>query len=647
MSSKIEAGVRTVQSPNELEAWRNELGDAETGGATIRVCSGTACAANGAAALYELFVTATQNRHSDATDGETKDKPIDIEATAVGCHGLCSEGPIVTVQPGNLLYCNVTPDDVEEIVRETATDGVVERLLYQNPETEKTYKTQNDLPFYSNQTRHILADVGTIDPESITDYLRSGGFAALIKTLTKMSPKDLISEVEKAGLRGRSGGGLATAEKWRTCRDANRDARSDAHGDTQRNDQSDSYIICNGDESDPDAAMNRAIMEGNPFLIIEGMTLGAYAVGAARGYLYLRNEYSVSYDRLSRAVSIARESGLLGENILGSGFSFEITLFPGGDAFVCGESTALLESLEGNPPVPRAQYIGIHESGLNGKPTVINNVETLANIPRIVMHGGSGFASNGTGISRGTKVVNLSGDVKNTGIIEIPMGTPLRLLVEEIGGGTSGRDVKAVHIGGPLGGCVPESKLDTLLDFEPLVDAGAAMGTGGVRVLDEDTCMVGFARETLEFLKGESCGKCTACREGIAQMHRILDRITSNAGAQNDIDALEYLSGLIAETALCDLGKKAPNIVGSTIRYFRDEYEKHIEDKECPAKACKGMFLYRIVPDACTGCGICLKNCPVDAITGERRKPHLIDDDACTTCGTCFEKCRFDAIIKV
>ena len=626
----IAAAEKLIHSPAELEAWRNKLVKAGGRARSVRVCIGTGCAAKGSRRLYELFCEAA--REAAAHNG----KSVKVEAKCVGCHGLCERGPIVVVEPEGVLYQLVEEPDVAEIFRETVLGGrIVERLLYEDPSSGRKAKKPEEIPFYSVQKRIVLEHNGLIDPTSIDDYIAVGGYGALAKALSGMTPEGVIAEVEISGLRGRGGGGFPTGRKWRSCREA-----PSADGDR--------YVICNGDEGDPGAFMDRSVMEGNPHSVLEGIVIGAYAVGAAHGYIYVRNEYPLAVEHLKRAIDQAREYGLLGEEILGSGFSFELRINRGGGAFVCGESTALMASLEGLTGEPRAKYIHTVESGLRSRPTVLNNVETWANIPHIVNKGGKWFASIGTEGSKGTKVFSLVGKIENTGLVEVPMGITLREIIETIGGGVKdGKRFKAVQTGGPSGGCIPAAHLDAPVDFDELSRLGSMMGSGGMIVMDEDTCMVSVARYFFGFLKQESCGKCTPCREGIAQALHILERITHGQGEPADIPKLEALAELLSDASLCALGKTAANPVLSTLKYFRDEYEEHITNKRCPARECKGLFIYQIDPETCTGCGICRKNCPVEAITGERKKAHLIDQDKCTKCGVCFEKCPFGAILKV
>jgi NADH-quinone oxidoreductase subunit F len=616
---------KVIDSPADLERLRKELHKKRSRTtASVCVCVGPGCTAKGSPRLYELFCEAVKESGMD----------VKLEAKCVGCHGLCEYGPIVLIKPGDIFYQRVEEPDVAEIFRETVVGGrVVERLLYEDPATGAKVKKAEDIPFYKAQERIALAQNGLIDPASIEDYIASGGYAALARALHTMSSEEIITEVDRAGLRGRGGGGFPTARKWRSCRLAKGSPK---------------YVICNGDEGDPGAFMDRAIMEGNPHVVLEGMIIGAYAIGSHQGYIYVRNEYPLSVERLKEAIKQAREFGFLGENILGSSFSFDIRINRGGGAFVCGESTALMASLEGRPGEPRAKYVHTVESGLWEKPTNLNNVETWANIPAIVNRGGTWFSSIGTEGSKGTKVFSLVGNVVNTGLVEVPMGMTLRQIIYEIGGGVkNGKAFKAVQTGGPSGGCIPVEHLDARVDFDELTKLGSMMGSGGMIVMDEDTCMVNVARYFLNFLKEESCGKCTPCREGISQMLYILDRITHGEGETGDLEKLEKLADLMSMTSLCALGKTAANPVLSTIRYFREEYEKHIQERRCPAKVCRGLFSYEIDPEACKGCGICIKNCPVDAISGERRKPHVIDQEKCTKCGTCLDKCPFTAVLKV
>lgn len=619
------AAAVTLDSSQALaeyrEACRRRLGNFSR---VVRVCCGPGCIPKGAKKVHAAFVQAA---------AESGRKDIAVRTKATGCQGLCERGPIVTIDPGGIFYERVREEDVPEIFRETVLSGrIVERLLHED-EGHGRPKTAEEIRFYKNNRRVALALCGVIDPEDIDDYIAAGGYEALAKVLTSMTPDQVIDEVTRSGLRGRGGGGFPTGRKWRSARDA--------HGQPK-------YVIANGDEGDPGAFMDRALMEGAPHAVIEGMIIGAYAVGASHGYIYVRDEYPIAVKRLAHAIEEARKLGLLGKNILGSGLSFDIRINRGAGAFVCGESTALMASLEGRVGEPRAKYIHTVESGVWGKPSLLNNVETWADVPPIILNGAEWFASMGTPGSKGTKSFSLVGKVNNTGIIEVPMGITLREIIFEIGGGIrDGKRFKAVQTGGPSGGCIPEQFLDTPVDFDELTKLGSMMGSGGMIVMDEDTCMVNVAKYFLSFLKDESCGKCTPCREGIAQMLEILTRISKGEGREGDIATLEELGALLKDASLCALGTSAPNPVLSTIKYFRDEYEAHIKEKRCPAKECPGLFRYEIDAALCKACGVCKKKCPVEAISGERKKPHVIDQSKCTNCGTCWQVCAFAAVKKV
>ncbi|OHB68903.1 MAG: NADH dehydrogenase [Planctomycetes bacterium RBG_13_63_9] len=615
-----------LQTADDLEAYRQRLlAGYDPKARRVRVCVGTGCTAKGAIAVFERFRQAAE---------DFQDESLVVGAKCTGCHGFCERGPIVVVDPGNIFYQEVKEEDVPDIWRESVLGGrAVERLLYRDEKTEQLAKTANEIPFYRAQHRIVLAHNGVIDPTRIEEYLAVGGYAGLAKTLQLMQPDEVIEEVTRSGLRGRGGGGFPTGRKWRSARDAPGEPR---------------YVIANGDEGDPGAFMDRSLMEGTPHAVIEGMIIGGYAIGSSQGTIYVRNEYPLAVEHLTTAIGQARDLGLLGENILGSGFSFDVRINRGAGAFVCGESTALMASLEGRVGEPRAKYIHTVESGLNGKPSLLNNVETWANVPQIILKGADWFASLGTEKSKGTKVFSLVGKVKNTGLVEVPMGMTLRQIIYDIGGGIrDDKAFKAVQTGGPSGGCIPAEHLDEPVDFDRLTALGSMMGSGGMIVMDEDTCMVHVAKYFLQFLKDESCGKCTPCREGIAQMLHLLEKITKGEGQQGDTERLKTLGQLLEDTALCALGKTAAYPVLSTLRYFRAEYEAHIAEKSCPAKECPGLFVYEIDAETCTGCRLCSKKCPVEAITGERKKPHKIDRQKCTNCGTCFDVCPFSAVIKV
>jgi NADH-quinone oxidoreductase subunit F len=555
----------------------------------------------------------------------------DIDVRATGCHGFCERGPLVVVFPRKIFYHGVKVKHVAEIIEKTIIgNDVVESLLYKDPSTGEVCLEEESVPFYAGQERIVFRNNGKIDPTLIEDYIAADGYAGMAKALTTMTPDQVVSEVKKSGLRGRGGAGFPTGIKWEIAR---------------RQPGDEKYIICNGDEGDPGAFMDRSILEGDPNSVLEGMIIGAYAIGANQGYVYVRAEYPLAVSNLSVAIAQARGLGLLGENILGSGFSFDVEIVRGAGAFVCGEETALIASIEGKQGRPRPRPPYPAEKGLWGKPTNINNVETWANVPQIILKGSKWYASLGTEKSKGTKVFSLVGKVKNTGLIEVQMGMTLREIIYDIGGGIlKDKALKAVQTGGPSGGCIPVSLIDLPVDFEVLAEAGSIMGSGGLIVMDEDTCMVDVAHYFVAFLEEESCGKCTPCREGVKRMREILERITLGKGKRGDIELLERLATTIKEASLCGLGSTAPNPVLTTIRYFRDEYEAHIKDKRCPAKVCKALIVYRVVPDKCTGCQRCVRACPVHAISGPRSQPHNLDQDKCIKCGACYEVCKFDAI---
>jgi len=538
---------------------------------------------------------------------------------------------MVVVHPDKYFYQHVKVEDVPEIVSKTVGKGeVISRLLYRHPDTKKNMFREEDLPFYKKQLRVVFGSNGMIDPMRIDDYLAIDGYQALAKVLSDMTPEAVINEVKKAGLRGRGGGGFPTGVKWEGVRKA--------HGEPK-------YVIANGDEGDPGAYMDRSLMEGNPHSVIEGMIIGAYAVGAHEGYMYVRNEYPLAVKHLTIAIEAAKEKGLLGKNILGTDFSFDIHINKGAGAFVCGESSALFASIEGRAGEPRAKYVHAVEKGLWDKPTVLNNVETWANVPLIINRGADWYASIGTEGSKGTKIFSLVGKINNTGLVEVPMGTTLYEIIYDMGGGIpNGRKFKAVQTGGPSGGCIPESLLDIPVDFDKLTEVGSMMGSGGMIVMDDRSCMVDVARYFLAFLKEESCGKCVPCREGVRRMSDILEDICAGKGKEGDVELLETMSQSIADGSLCALGGSAPNPVLSTIRYFREEYDAHIKDHRCPAGVCKALITYSIDPEKCTGCGLCIKVCPTQATSGEKKKAHSIDNNKCIRCGACIESCKFDAI---
>jgi len=611
--------TRRITDAAHLERLRAELQAArDPARKAIAVCAGTGCVAYGSRRLAAAFRDAVTARK------------LDVEVRATGCHGFCERGPLVVVFPSRIFYQRVQPGDVEEILDRTVAQGeAIDRLLYADPTTGRKYVHEDEVPFYAHQHRLILGFNGKIDPESLDDYIANGGYRALARTLTSLLPEQVIETVTKAGLRGRGGAGFPTGRKWALCRQAIGNPK---------------YVVCNADEGDPGAFMDRSVLEGNPHGVIEGMILGAYAIGAREGYVYVRNEYPLAVERLSLAVAAARARGLLGNNILGRDFSFDIQITRGAGAFVCGEETALIGSVEGNRGQPRFRPPYPAQSGLWGKPTVINNVETWVNVPLILDRGADWYAGIGTAGSKGTKIFSLVGKVNNTGLVEVPMGATLRHIVFEIGGGIrDGRAFKAVQTGGPSGGCLPAEKLDLQIDFESLTAAGSMMGSGGMIVMDDRTCMVDVARYFIDFLLEESCGKCVPCREGLTQLSHLLHAITEGRATDATLGALEALAPVVQDASLCALGQTAPNPVLSTIQYFRDEYLAHIRDRRCPAAVCKSLITYSI-NDQCTGCMVCARQCPEHAITGERKKLHVIDPAKCTRCGICHSVCKFDAV---
>ena len=590
----------------------------------VLICGGTGCTSSGSNQIIEKM------------QAEIEKNGLQEEVCVVqtGCHGLCALGPIVIVYPEATFYSMVTVDDVEELVSEHLLKGrVVNRLVYDETVADDgTVQSLNETDFYKKQHRIALRNCGVINPEKIDEYIGTGGYEALGKVLTEMKPEDVIQTLLDSGLRGRGGGGFPTGLKWKFA---------------MQNEADQKYVCCNADEGDPGAFMDRSVLEGDPHVVLEAMAIAGYTIGANQGYIYVRAEYPIAVDRLRIAIEQAREYGLLGKDIFGSGFDFDIDLRLGAGAFVCGEETALMTSIEGNrgEPRPRPPFPAV--KGLFQKPTILNNVETYANIPQIILHGADWFASMGTEKSKGTKVFALGGKIKNTGLVEIPMGTTLREVIEEIGGGIpNGKKFKAAQTGGPSGGCIPAEHFDIPIDYDNLIGIGSMMGSGGLIVMDEDNCMVDIAKFFLEFTVDESCGKCTPCRIGTKRMYEILDKITKGQGTLEDIDKLEQLCYYIKENALCGLGQTAPNPVLSTLRYFRDEYIAHVVDKKCPAGVCKDLLSYTIDPDKCKGCTLCARTCPNGAIEGELKKPHQIINSKCVKCGACMEKCKFGAISK-
>lgn len=610
-----------LRSPDDLERLRTKIIEerkAQEGKKGIVLCTGTGCRGAGALEVFDAFKKALGNKSA-------------IEFKTTCCHGFCERGPITIIEPEGIFYQRVTPEDVPRIIEETVKGGrIIEELLYQDPKTEEAIPAEKNIPFYKKQNRLVFGHNRLMDPTRIEDYLAVGGYQALVKALFSMSPEEIIAEVKRSGLRGRGGGGFLAGRKWESCRQAPGDVR---------------YVICNCDEGDPGAYMDRSLMEGNPHSVLEGMIIGAYAIGAHEGYVYVRHEYPLAVENVGVAIEQAQKMGLLGENILGSGFNFTVTVSKGGGAFVAGESTALMASIEGYVAEPRAKHIHTVESGLWDKPTNLNNVETWANVPVIIENGADWYSKIGTEGSKGTKIFSLVGKINNTGLIEVPMGMTLREIVYDIGGGIpGGKRFKAVQTGGPSGGCIPEELLDLPVDFDALTEAGSMMGSGGMIVMDESTCMVDVAKYFTNFLKDESCGKCTSCRDGTLRMYEVLDRITKGEGKEGDIELLKEIGWTTTEASLCALGGTAANPVLSTIRYFRDEYEAHIRDKRCPAGVCPALITYTIDPEACIACGRCKKECPTKAITGEKKVPHEIDQAKCIKCGTCKEVCPVDAV---
>jgi NADH-quinone oxidoreductase subunit F len=587
----------------------------------IVVSSGTCGRARGAVEVVAAFRNEIARKKLS--------KKVDFKET--GCHGFCEVEPVVVIRPQGIFYRQVKVDDVAEIISETVLKGeVLDRLLYVDPRTKEKTTYEKDVSFYKRQKRIILGGNGYIDPTDIRDYIAPGGYLSLAKVLSSMSPGKVIEEVKKSGLRGRGGGGFLTGRKWEYCRKAEGEPK---------------YVICNADEGDPGAYMDRSLLEGNPHSVLEGMIIGAYAIGSHEGYIYVRNEYPLAVENISIALKQAEEYGFLGEDILGSGFDFHIQITKGGGAFVCGESSALMISLEGRVGRPRAKYVHTVEKGLWNKPTNLNNVETWANVPLIIDKGADWYAGIGTEGSKGTKIFSLVGKINNTGLVEVPMGMTLKEIIYDIGGGIpKGKKFRAVQTGGPSGGCLPESSINLPVDFDKLTEAGSMMGSGGMIIMDENTCMVDVARYFLSFLKDESCGKCTPCREGIKQMLEILNRICAGKGEEGDIELLEEISEVVQDSSLCALGTTAHNPVLSTIRYFREEYEAHIKEKRCPGGVCRELIEYYIDEKSCTGCTVCVKSCPQGAIKGKKKKPHSIDLDKCIKCGICMDVCKFDSV---
>ncbi|MCX7974323.1 MAG: NADH-quinone oxidoreductase subunit NuoF [Candidatus Aminicenantes bacterium] len=597
---------------------------------TITICNGTGCQAYGCQRLTEHFL-------AKINQNGLKEK---VEIRKTGCHGFCERGPIVVIQPEGIFYQRVKIEDIDEIIEKTVEHKmVIDRLLYEEPITGKKIIKEKEVPFYKKQLRIVFGKNGLIDPTSIEDYIAIGGYEALLKVLRDMKAEEVIDEIKRSGLRGRGGAGFLTGLKWEITRK-----------NISSNPSLGGYIVCNCDEGDPGAYMDRSLLEGNPHLVIEGMAIGAYAIGVNKGFIYVRNEYPLAVKNASIAIDQAREVGLLGEDIMGSGFNFDLTIVRGAGAFVSGEETALIASIEGRRASPRPRPPYPAEQGLWAKPTNINNVETWANVPIIISNGSDWYKNIGTETSKGTKIFSLVGKINNTGLVEVPMGITLREIIFDIGGGIPrGKKFKAVQTGGPSGGCIPKEFLDLPVDFEKLTEVGSMMGSGGMIVMDEDTCMVDVARYFLHFTQEESCGKCVPCRIGIRQMEKILREITEGKGTLKDLQTLETLAYTVKNGSLCGLGQTAPNPVLTTLQYFREEYEAHIKEKRCPALVCKGLINYFIEPEKCVGCLLCLKNCPSEAILGGYKMIHVIVQEKCLKCGACLEVCpkKVSAVVKI
>ena len=587
----------------------------------LSLCAGSGCGAYGTDKVYDALM-------AELVKHDLQDE-VDVKLS--GCHGFCEKGPMLVIHPEGIFYPQLNEDNIPKVVENTIKNGeLVKNLIFKDPATKKRIAHEKDIPFYKLQQRIIFGKNGIIDPTSIEDYILVDGYKALEKALFEMKPEEIIDQVKKSGLRGRGGGGFPAGIKWDTC----------------RKHDGDRYVICNADEGDPGAYMDRSLLEGNPHSVVEGMIIGAIAIGSREGYVYVRHEYPLAVKNLTIALQKARELGLLGSNILGSGLDFDIHISRGGGAFVCGESTALMASLSGEPGRPRAKYVHTVEKGFRNNPSMLNNVETLANVPVIIDKGADWYSSIGTEFSKGTKIFSLVGKVANTGLVEVPMGTSLRTIIYDIGGGIpKKKKFKAVQTGGPSGGCIPEKFLDMGVDFDELTKVGSMMGSGGMIVMDQDTCMVDVARYFIDFLQEESCGQCNPCREGIKRMLEILNDICTGDGKEGDVELLEELGAMVQKFSLCGLGTSAANPVLTTILYFRDEYEAHIKDKKCYAGVCKTLFHYEIDEEACNGCTLCAKKCPEDAITGKLKKLHTLDQEKCIKCGICYDVCLPNAIL--
>jgi NADP-reducing hydrogenase subunit HndC len=619
---------KRLSSADKLEELRKEiLSKRDPSKPVVTVCTGTACQTYGSLKTYQKFADEIRKQ---GLEGSV------VEAKPTGCHGFCEQGPVVVIFPQEICYVKVKLEDVPEIVSRTLAQGIViERLLYKDPVTSERIVKAPDIPFYKNQMRIVFGNNRYINPRDINDYIALGGYSALSKALFQMTPEQVLEEIRKSKLRGRGGGGFPTGVKWETTRNAPGEPK---------------YVIVNCDEGDPGAYMDRSLMEGNPHAILEGLIIGAYAMGSHEGFIYVRQEYPIAYENTIQAIKQAEEYGFLEENILGSGFDFKVKVHRGAGAFVSGESTALMSAIEGKVGEPKMKYIHTAASGIKGNPSCLNNVETWANVPLIINKGAKWFNSIGTDRSKGTKIFSLVGKVNNTGLVEVPMGMTLRQLIYDIGGGTpKGKKFKAVQTGGPSGGVIPEQYLDTPIDFDELTKLGSMMGSGGTVVMDEDTCMVDTARYFITFCCEESCGKCIPCREGLRMLREILTDICEGKGQERDIEAIEDIAEVMQDASLCALGTTAANPALTTLKYFRDEYEAHIKEKRCPAKVCKALTSYYIDPEKCTACTICFKNCPTEAIHGSKGIIHWIEQEKCIKCNTCFEVCppRFSAVRRI
>jgi NADH:ubiquinone oxidoreductase subunit F (NADH-binding)/(2Fe-2S) ferredoxin/NAD-dependent dihydropyrimidine dehydrogenase PreA subunit len=615
--------MRKIKSVSDLERRREDIISKQKGyDVVVSVCGGTGCHAYGCEQVRSQFAKVLKKNGNG--------KRVRLRFT--GCRGFCERGPIVTIQPQGVFYQKVQEKDVPLILSETVEKGkILNHLLYEDSVSRQKVTSEKEIPFYKAQHRLVLGNNGLIEPTKIEDYIGIGGYRSLTKALFEMRPDQIIGEINASGLRGRGGAGFPTGQKWVNCRNAPGDVK---------------YVICNCDEGDPGAYMDRSLLEGNPHAVIEGMIIGAFAIGANQGFIYVRHEYPLACKNAEIAITQARKAGLLGKNVLGSGFDFDVEIAKGGGAFVCGESTALIASIEGKIGEPRGKQIHTVTQGLWGKPTNLNNVETWANVPLIIQNGSHWFSSVGTERSKGTKIFSLVGKVRNTGLVEVPMGMTLKKIIFDIGGGQQdGKRVKAVQTGGPSGGCIPATLFDLPVDFDSLTQVGSMMGSGGMIVMDEGTCMVDVAKYFVHFLQEESCGKCLPCREGLKRMGEILDRITEGKGCEEDLSLLQELGEVVADTSLCALGKTAPNPVLSALRYFRPEFEAHIYEKRCPAAVCTSLIRYSISETDCTGCGACAKVCPTQAIKGEKKQPHFILEEMCSKCGSCKDVCKSNAVM--